>query len=93
MRSIRVVAAVSAVLVHKPRLQSDIAGYLHAGAGPVLEQMYEGGQHKVSEKWRSLILPRGDFHCAAYRRVDYLSAAWLGKKLDAVFPTVVRGTV
>src|SRR6267142_2094568 len=40
MRS-RMVAAVSAVLVQKPRLQSDIAGYLHAGAGPVLEERYE----------------------------------------------------
>jgi len=40
MRS-SVVAAASAVLVQKPRLQSDIAGYLHAGAGPVLEERYE----------------------------------------------------
>src|ERR1700674_4961036 len=40
MRS-SVVAAMSAVLVQKPRLQSDIAGYLHAGAGPVLEERYE----------------------------------------------------
>src|SRR6267142_7276028 len=40
MRS-RVVAAASAVLVQKPRLQSDIAGYLHAGGRPVLEERYE----------------------------------------------------
>jgi len=40
MRS-RVVAAVSAVLVQKPLLQSDIAGFLQAGARPVLEERYE----------------------------------------------------
>src|SRR5882762_4281017 len=40
MRS-SVVAAASAVLVQRPRLRSDIAGYLHAGAGPVLEESYE----------------------------------------------------
>jgi hypothetical protein len=37
----RIVAAASAVLVQKPRLQLDIAGYLHAGGRPVLEEMYE----------------------------------------------------
>jgi hypothetical protein len=36
-----VVAAASAVLAQKPHLQSDIAGYLHAGARPVLEKKYE----------------------------------------------------
>jgi hypothetical protein len=40
MRS-SVVAAASAVLVQKPRLQSDIAGYLPTGGQPVLEERYE----------------------------------------------------
>jgi hypothetical protein len=35
------VVAMSTVLAQKTRLQSDIAGYLHAGVRPVLEEKYE----------------------------------------------------
>jgi len=44
-----VVAAARAFLVQKPRFE-DIAGYLQAGARPVLEERYEAGPRNVSAK-------------------------------------------